>query len=103
MRCRCVAALAKEGEIWRIIVDGKVWQNRLSMAWRPVFSPNAEHLAAKVEIDGKYTIALDDRLWSHTCEAVWDPVFSPAGDHILIRSIEDGTYYRRVVPISDLT
>jgi hypothetical protein len=41
-------------------------------------------------------------LWSKECEAAWDPIFSPDSSKILLRTIEDGTYYRRIIPVSDL-
>jgi hypothetical protein len=72
------------------------------MAFKPVFSPDGEHLATRVEKNGKYTIALNDRLWSRQCEAAWDPIFSPEGDKILLRTVEDGMYYRRVLPVAEL-
>ena len=84
------------------IVDGGVWKDAFEMAWKPVFSPDGNRLAAKVQKNGKYTIAMDDRLWSHQCEAVWDPVFSPDSQKILLKSLEDGSYYRRVIPVTDL-
>jgi hypothetical protein len=59
-------------------------------------------MAAKVQINGQYTVAMDDRLWSHRCDAVWDPVFSPDSQKILLKSLEDGSYYRRVIPVTDL-
>jgi hypothetical protein len=73
------------------------------MAWKPVFSPDSRHVAAKVEKKGKYTFAINDRLWARECEAVWDPVFSQDGDKILLRAVEDGKYYRRVIPVTELT
>ena len=76
--------------------------NRFDMAWIPVFSPDNRYLAAKVERDGKYTIAVNDRLWSHNCDAIWDPVFSPDSRKILLKSLEDGNYIRRVLPVTDL-
>jgi len=83
-------------------VDGAGWKNVFDMAWKPVFSPDSKYVAAKVEKNGKYTIAMNDRLWQRECEDVWNPVFSSEGDKILIRSIEEGTYYRRVIPITEL-
>ena len=79
-----------------------MWKHDFDMAWKPVFSPDSQHLAARVDKNGKYTIAIDDRLWQQQCEAVWDPVFSPDGDKILLRSIEDGKYYRRILPVAEL-
>ena len=96
------AAVAKQGEHWKIAADGAVWQHDFDMAWKPVFSPDSQHLAARVDKKGKYTIAIDDRLWERQCEAVWDPVFSPQGDKILLRSIENGKYYRRILPVAEL-
>lgn len=98
-----VAALAKEGEIWKVVVDGSVWSNTFDMAWQPVFSPDGVNVAARVEKNGKYTVVLNDHLWSRECEAVWDPVFSFDGDKLLMRSIEDSTYYRRIIPVSAFT
>jgi uncharacterized protein YrrD len=96
-----LAALAKEGPVWKVVVDGKAWSHRFDMAWPPVFSPNGETVAAKVEKKGQYAFVVNDRMGSQVCEAAWDPVFSPDGDRMLLRSIEDGIYYRRVVPVSD--
>jgi hypothetical protein len=67
-----------------------------------VFSPDGSRMAAKVQKNGQYTVAVDDRLWSHQCDAVWDPVFSPDSQKILLKSLEDGSYYRRVIPVTDL-
>jgi hypothetical protein len=97
-----IAALAKEGDSWRIVADGSAWSQAFDMAWQPVFSADNRYLAAKVEKNGYYTIAVNDRLWSHECDAVWDPAFSADSRNILLRSIEDGIYYRRVLPVSDL-
>ena len=65
------------------------------MAWRPVFSPNSNDAAVKVEQNGKYTVAVNDRVWQEKYDALWDPVFSPAGDKILLRTVKDGKYSRR--------
>jgi hypothetical protein len=50
-----------------------------------------------------YTVAVDDRVWARDCEAAWDPVFSPDGGSLLLRTIEGGTYFRRVMPVADIT
>ena len=84
-----------------VILDGKAWSHRFDMAWPPVFSPDNETVAAKVEKDGKYAFVVNDRMVPRACEAAWDPVFSTDGHRLLLRSIEDGIYYRRVVPVSE--
>ena len=43
-----------------------------------------------------------DKIMAMACDAIWSPVFSPAGDKMLVRSIEDGTYYRRILPVADI-
>jgi len=96
-----IAALGKEEERWRIVVDGSVWSNTFDMAWRPVFSPDGQNVAALVEKNGKYTVAVNDRLWERECDAAWSPVFSTDGTAILLRSLEDGTYYRRIKSVND--
>jgi len=79
-----------------------VWKNTFDMAWRPVFSPNPNDLAVKVERNGRYTIAFNDRTWQEEYDALWDPVFSPAGDRILLRTIQDGKYIRKVIRVKDI-
>jgi WD40 repeat protein len=44
-----IAALAKEGETFRVVVDGSPWSDAWDMAWKPVFSPDGKDVAAKVE------------------------------------------------------
>jgi hypothetical protein len=73
------------------------------MVRKPVFSPDGRHLAAAVQRQGVYTVAVDDRVWARGCEAAWDPVFSPDGGSLLLRTIEGGTYFRRVMPVADIT
>ncbi len=97
-----VAALGKEGDVWRVAVDGTVWAHALDRAWQPVFSPGGEHVAVKVEKDGVYTLAVDGRLWTEAGEALFDPVFSPDGAKLLVKMIKEGKYYRRVVPVTEL-
>jgi hypothetical protein len=98
-----LAALGKEGEQWRVVVDGKVWQNAGDMAWQPVFAPDGSAVAAKLEKGGRFTIAVNDRLWQQTCDMLWNPIFSADGRRLLIRSIENGIYKRRIIPVSTIT
>ncbi len=98
-----VGALGKDGDQWRIVVDGRVWRIGCDMAWRPVFAPDGHTVAAKIQKGGRYTIAVNDRLWQQSCDMIWDPCFSADGKQVLIRSIEAGTYMRRIVPVSTIT
>jgi WD40-like Beta Propeller Repeat len=86
-----------------VAVDGTFWQNRFDMAWKPVFSPDGRHAAVRAQRNGKYTVAVNDRPWARECEMAWDPVFSPDGSKLLLRTIEGGTYFRRVMPVADIT
>jgi hypothetical protein len=73
------------------------------MAWKPVFSPDGNDVAAKVEKKGQYTYTVNDRVWSTACDAAWKPVFSPDGTHLMLRTVEAGNYVRRIVPVSTIT
>lgn len=97
------AALGKDGDTWRVVVDGGIWSNAFDMAWKPVFSPGGEHVAVKVEKGGGYTLAVDDHLWSETAEALFDPVFNSDGSKLLVKALQGGKYHRRVVPVTELT
>jgi WD40 repeat protein len=98
-----IAALAKQGQHWMVVVDGTAWRHDCDMAWRPVFAPDGQTVAAKVEKNGRYTIVLNDHLWKERFDMIWDPAFSPDGSRLLLRLLENGIYKRRIVPISTIT
>ena len=85
-----------------IVVDGTIWKNNFDMAWQPVFSPTGKAVAAKIERNGKYSIAVNDRVWDKQCDAIWDPVFSPEGDKILLRTLQDDCYTRHVLAVEEI-
>jgi Tol biopolymer transport system component len=76
------------------------------MAWAPVFSPDEQHVAAKIEKDGQFTVAVDGKPMKTQFKNVWNPVFSPDGEKILIRAIEGSgdkeTYVRQVLPVTEI-
>lgn len=94
-----VACLGKEEESWFVVVNGKPMDGAYDMAFRPVFSPDGRHVAARVEKDGQKLILVDNTEIGPFAHA-WDPIFSPEGDKILIRAITGdaaaGTYVRQV-------
>ena len=74
------------------------------MVWTPVFSPDSQHVAAKVEKDGQFTLVMDGKPLKNTYTKVWDPVFSPDSQHVLLRALEgsgsDTIYTRSVLPLN---
>jgi len=68
-----------------------------------VLSPDGRRVAAGVRHNGAWGIAVDDVAWPESYDMVWDPVFSPDGSKLLLRTIEGGTYFRRVMPVADIT
>jgi hypothetical protein len=76
------------------------------MAWKPVFSPDSQHVAAKVEQKGKYTFVVDGQPLKNTYGAAWNPVFSPDSQHIMLRAIEgsgsDAIFTRTVIPLNEI-
>jgi hypothetical protein len=75
------------------------------MAWSPVFSPDGNHVAAKVEKNGHYRIVFDGKTHQASYSALWNPVFSPDGEKLMIRGIEKDSqgekYYRHIIPVSE--
>ena len=98
-----IAAVGKEGERWTIAVDDTVWGDTYEMVWPPIFSPDSRNVAAKVEKNGRYTIVINGRPWKRKYEALWNPAFSPDGSKVLVRAVEGGKYYRRILPITEIT
>ncbi len=98
------AALGKDDQDqWRIMTDDRLWPGHYDMAWPGVFSPDGEHLAAKVDRAGKQGFVLDGREWDASFDQAWDPVFGPDSDKVLLRYIKDDAYYRQVVRLEDWT
>ncbi|MFA7165854.1 MAG: WD40 repeat domain-containing protein, partial [Desulfoplanes sp.] len=96
------AALGKDdNEQWTVMVDDTPWKGRYVMAWPPVFSPDGEHVAVKVERQGAYTFVLDGKEMGEGFEHAWAPVFSPDGTKLMLRYIRDNAYCRRVVEIEN--
>lgn len=89
-----VAAVGKTRNNWHIVVDGQVWAGSFDMAWKPVFSPNEKHAAAKVEKRGKYSIIINGKVYPRDFSFVWDPVFNPDSSRIMIRGIVGHQYVR---------
>lgn len=98
-----IAAAVKDRGRWTLAADGRVWTQTFDMVRSPVFSPDGRHVAATVQRDGATTVAVNDRVWSHRCDLAWDPAFSPDGSRILLRTVEGGTYFRRVLAVTDIT
>ena len=97
-----IGGIIKDNGNWSIVVDGKPWRSTFDMVWKPVFSPDGSQVAVKMEKDGKIGFALNDRMLNFSCENAWPPVFSPDGGRLLLRTVENGVYYRRVIPLTDL-
>lgn len=76
------------------------------MVWAPAFSPDSQHVAAKVEKDGQFTVVVDGKPLKKNYAKVWDPVFSPDSQHILLRALEgsgsDTIYTRSVLPLNEI-
>ena len=97
-----IAAIVKENNRYTITVNGKPWENDFDMIWDPVFSPDGRKVAAKAEKNRRFVLVIDGRMGKHSFDTLWDPVFSPDGEKLLIRCIEDGKYYRRILPVSEV-
>ena len=97
-----IATIVKKNNRYTIAVNGKPWENDFDMIWDPVFSPDGRQVAAKAEKNRKFVIVIDGRIGKHGYDALWDPFFSPDGEKLLIRCIEDGKYYRRILPVSEV-
>jgi len=96
------AALAKDDkDQWTVITDDAPWPGRYAMVWPAIFSPDGNHVAAKVERNGTYTFVLDGRELGESFDKAWNPVFSPEGDKVMLRYIKDDAYFRRVVRLED--
>ncbi|MGM0787388.1 MAG: electron transfer complex subunit TmcD, partial [Thermodesulfobacteriota bacterium] len=87
-------------------VDDKIWDFQCEMAWKPVFSPDGSHVAAKVEKNGSYAILVDGRPLDMVFAEAWQPVFSPDGGRLLVKGVlpenKGGQYCRYVLEVKDI-
>ncbi|CAD7777617.1 MAG: hypothetical protein KCCBMMGE_01026 [Candidatus Methanoperedenaceae archaeon GB37] len=77
-------------------LSGLIWSGTLFLV------PDGENVATKVERNHKYTWAINGKVWNKEFDAIWPPIFSPDGNKMLLRCIENGKYYRRIIPVSEI-
>ncbi len=106
-----IAALGQSGPVlsdrgyrleypkWQVIVNDQPWLDWHDNAFNPIFSPDGQHLAVRVEKCGKYTIVLDGKIYPQEFSGLWDPIFSPESDKVLIRALEGNLFKRIVAPL----
>ena len=73
------------------------------MAYPPVWSPDAAHLAVTVEKAGRFTVVVDGKAYPESFDKCFDPAFSPDGSKVLIRAVAGGKYHRIVAPVAAFT
>lgn len=93
----------KHDDKWGIAVDGKPWQGRFEMAWKPVFGPDATNVAAKVEINGTYTLVINGNVLDRKFTRLEMPVFSQDGRRLLVRGIEKNIFYREIIDLDQFS
>lgn len=86
---------------WQIIVDDGPWSGWWSRVFKPVFSPDGEHVALRVENQDRYTLLLDNKPYKQEFSMLWDPVFSPDSRKILLRARQGDKYLRIVADLTD--
>jgi len=94
---KTIAALGKNGQDWFVAVNGEIWDGSWDMAWKPVVSPNGEHVVVKVEKDKKYTLVINGHKYHESFDQLWNPVFSPDSQKIMLRYVKKGVYYKEIV------
>lgn len=70
-----------------------------SETWRPVFSPDGEHIVYIMRVDGQFDLFVTDlqspgatRRLTSTPYDEWDPRFSPTGDHVVYSARKNGNW-----------
>lgn len=97
----CVAALGNQFNAdWQVMVNDRVWNGIWDMAWTPVISPKGDHVAVKVEKQGRQTIIIDGKPYAEDFDQVFNPIFSPDGTKVLIRALDKGAFLRIVTPVA---
>ncbi len=97
------AAVCRDKNQYALMADNMVWVGWYDMAYKPVFSADSAHVAARVERAGKrFSMVMDGHAGHHEYDMLWDPVFSPDGSKILVRGINDGKYHRIVQSVDEV-
>lgn len=94
------AALANTlNKDWRVCVNGSVWDGSYDMAWKPVFCPNSEAVAAKVRKNGRYNVLVNGKPVGGEFDMCFDPIFNADGSKVLVRGLHDGKALRVVANV----
>ena len=78
-------------EVFRISVNGELWDGEFEKAWHLVFAPDGP-LTALVRIDDEWTVAIDGVTWEERWEFAWNPTFNRDGS-VLAVQIKDNMQY----------
>lgn len=96
------AAMARDGlGIYKVIADDKAWNGTFEMVFKPVFSSDSAHCAARVDKGGRQTIMVDGKAYGEDFDQCFDPAFSPDGTKVLIKARKNDEYVRIVADVSE--
>ena len=99
---RAAALASHQNADFRIVVDGTAWQGLWDMAYKPVFCPKGESVAALVRKADSFTYMVNGKPVKETFSRAWEPMFSPDGTSVLLRGIQNNSFVRIVLPIGSI-
>lgn len=98
---RAAAVARGEDRKYSVMADNKVWPGKFDMVWRPVFSADGAHCAARVDKGDKQTIQLDGKLFGEEFDECFEPAFSPDGTKVLVKARNGAEYVRIVADLGE--
>ncbi len=88
---RVAAPVLTAPGVFRVWVNGALWEGEYEKAWHLAFGPDGR-LTALVRVDDEWTVGIDGELWDARWEFAWNPTFNRDGGVIAVQ-IKDNMEY----------
>ncbi len=88
---RIAAPVLTAPDVFRVWVNGALWEGEYEKAWHLTFGPDGR-LTALVRVDDEWTVGIDGELWDTRWEFAWNPTFNRDGSVIAVQ-IKDNMEY----------
>ena len=74
-----LAGLVRLDDMWTLIVDNEVCEEKFDFAWHPKYSQNGDSIAFLYKLDDRYGVALNGNKWDDGFYSIRDYAISPDG------------------------
>ena len=74
-----LTGLVRLDDMWTLIVDNEVMEDKFDFAWHPKYSREGDSIAFLYKLDSKYGVSLNGKKWDEGFQSIRDYSISPDG------------------------